>query len=119
MLLNTMLKIGGMLKIGFGESGAHIIANHLGALGELDPLQPGKMVECVYGHCEFTCVPRATNILQGNVVVLINRISAIVHGVTVKHGGAVLQCANLGCLLVWKLHKKSSIGKLWCKFVTD
>ncbi len=107
MLLTTILKIGGLLKIGFGECGAIIITNNLkGSTGELDPMLPGRMVECVYGYVDMSNFIIATDLLQENVVILVNQLAAVVHSVSVRHEGGVLKNVGSGFLLVWKLRSE-------------
>ncbi len=71
-----------------GESGAHIITNNLkGDTGELDPMLPGRMIECIYGYCDYSPIDDCSYILQGDVVTVINKCAAIVHGIAIKHRG--------------------------------
>lgn len=41
ILENTIVKIGALLAIGFGEAGSHIIAKNMEKSGEVDPMLPG------------------------------------------------------------------------------
>lgn len=45
ILENTIVKIGALLAIGFGEAGSHIIAKNMEKSGEVDPMLPG--IKCV------------------------------------------------------------------------
>ena len=45
LLENTIKKIGGLLRVGFGEAGAEIITANMNTNGELDPCQ----------WCVFSC----------------------------------------------------------------
>jgi hypothetical protein len=42
ILENTIVKIGALLAIGFGEAGSEIIAKNMEESGEVDPMLPGK-----------------------------------------------------------------------------
>ena len=42
ILENTIVKIGALLAIGFGEAGSEIIAKNMEKSGEVDPMLPGK-----------------------------------------------------------------------------
>ena len=45
MLENTILKIGGLLQVGFGEAGAEIIGKNMSSGdGELNIMMPGNKV---------------------------------------------------------------------------
>jgi hypothetical protein len=42
ILENTIVKIGALLAIGFGEAGSAIISKNMEKSGEVDPMMPGK-----------------------------------------------------------------------------
>lgn len=42
ILENTIVKIGALLAIGFGEAGSEIIAQNMEKSGEVNPMLPGK-----------------------------------------------------------------------------
>jgi malonyl CoA-acyl carrier protein transacylase len=42
ILESTIVKIGALLAIGFGEAGSEIIAKNMEKSGEVDPMLPGK-----------------------------------------------------------------------------
>lgn len=45
----TIIKIGALLAIGFGEAGAKIIAENMGRGGDVDPMIPGNKVVAIFG----------------------------------------------------------------------
>lgn len=45
----TIIKIGALLAIGFGEAGAKIIAENMGRGGDVDPMVPGNKVVAIFG----------------------------------------------------------------------
>ncbi|MEM1002753.1 MAG: hypothetical protein AAGH46_08895 [Bacteroidota bacterium] len=49
ILENTIVKIGALLAIGFGEAGSHIIAQNMEKSGEVDPMLPGKKCVAFFG----------------------------------------------------------------------
>jgi hypothetical protein len=49
----------------------------VGDSGELDPMIPGKMVECIFVYCDVTSITEATGIMKSNVIVLLNRIAKV------------------------------------------
>jgi len=42
ILESTIVKIGALLAIGFGEAGSNIIAKNMEKSGDVDPMLPGK-----------------------------------------------------------------------------
>jgi len=51
MLENTILKIGGLLQVGFGEAGAQIIGKNMSSQdGELNILIPGRKIFAIFGE---------------------------------------------------------------------
>eukprot|EP01048_Picozoa_sp_COSAG05_P015638 COSAG05_NODE_1906_length_3849_cov_63.156800_2_plen_71_part_00 len=62
--------MGGLLQMVFGNAGADVIARNMtsGEAG-INPMQPGKKVECIFGFCDIrsvcvTCavLPRSSTI---------------------------------------------------------
>lgn len=45
----TIVKIGSLLALGFGEAGAKIIADNMGRGGDVDPMVPGNKVVAIFG----------------------------------------------------------------------
>jgi len=45
----TIIKIGALLALGFGEAGAKIIADNMGRGGDVDPMVPGNKVVAIFG----------------------------------------------------------------------
>jgi hypothetical protein len=41
MLEQTIIKIGALLALGFGEAGSKIIAENMGKSGDVNPMVPG------------------------------------------------------------------------------
>ena len=49
ILENTIVKIGALLAIGFGEAGSAIIAQNMEKSGEVNPMLPGKKCVAFFG----------------------------------------------------------------------
>ena len=52
-LEHTIVKIGSLLALGFGEAGSHIIANSMSNSGEVNPMIPGNKVCAIFGYCDI------------------------------------------------------------------
>ena len=125
LLENTMLRIGGLLQVGFGEAGGRIIRKNMataGAGGELNPLLPGSKVDAIFGFCDIRNFTAATECLQEDVMTFVNRVGTIVHRSTHRLRGAANKNIGDAFLLAWRLpararrrgrhgvHRQSSLG---------
>jgi len=102
VLQNTLNKIGGLLAIGFGEAGSKIIAQNMKMGDDVDPLLPGLKCIAIFGFCDIRRFTDATEILQEGVMLFVNEIGEIVHGVVDRYQGAANKNIGDAFLLVWK-----------------
>ena len=102
VVTKAMVKIGGMLQIGFGEAGAEIIAHNMASGGDLDVMIPGEKIDAIYGFCDIRSFTDATECLQEDVMLFVNEIGGIVHHATVESGGAPNKNIGDAFLLIWK-----------------
>mmetsp|Transcript_3356 Transcript_3356/g.3959 ORF Transcript_3356/g.3959 Transcript_3356/m.3959 type:complete len:579 (+) Transcript_3356:944-2680(+) len=103
ILENTIVKIGALLAIGFGEAGSEIIAQNMAKSGEVDPMIPGKKCVAFFGFCDIRQFTDTTEILQEEVMVFVNEIGEIVHAIVDSYAGAANKNIGDAFLLVWKL----------------
>lgn len=104
MLEQTLVKIGGLLALGFGEAGSDIIAANMSGNDEINPMLPGEKVICIFGFCDIRQFTDATEVLQEGVMVFVNEIGEIVHGIVDKYSGAANKNIGDAFLLVWKFN---------------
>lgn len=76
---NTIIKIGTLLALGFGEAGTEIIKLNMKRVGDVDPMIPGVKNVAIYGFCDIRNFTDATEVLQEDVMVFVNNIGDIVH----------------------------------------
>jgi class 3 adenylate cyclase len=107
VLQNTLNKIGGLLAIGFGEAGSKIIAQNMRQGDDVDPLLPGQKVIAIFGFCDIRRFTDATEVLQEGVMLFVNEIGEIVHGVVDRYQGAANKNIGDAFLLVWKFDEDS------------
>jgi class 3 adenylate cyclase len=103
ILENTIVKIGALLAIGFGEAGSEIIAKNMEQSGEVDPMMPGKKCVAFFGFCDIRQFTDTTEILQEEVMVFVNEIGEIVHAIVDSYAGQANKNIGDAFLLVWKL----------------
>jgi hypothetical protein len=85
MLEHAITKMARLLQIGFGSAGAEIIANNLSEGGELNPMVPGSKVEAIFGFCDIRDFTFATEGLQQDVMLFVNKIADITHRCVPSH----------------------------------
>lgn len=102
MLEQTIVKVGALLALGFGEAGVKIISDNMGHTGDVDPMIPGTRIFAIFGFCEVRQFTDTTEVLQESVLAFVNEISDLVHTVVDKYSG--FPNKNIGdvFLFVWK-----------------
>eukprot|EP00921_Rhytidocystis_pertsovi_P022727 GHVQ01036273.1.p1 GENE.GHVQ01036273.1~~GHVQ01036273.1.p1 ORF type:complete len:826 (-),score=72.14 GHVQ01036273.1:4421-6898(-) len=112
VLETTILKIGGLLQVGFGEVGAEVIGNNMSSGdGELNIMIPGKKVQAIFGFCDIKRSSDASECLQEDVTVFINLISRITHFCCNRWNGAASKNSGDGFLFVWKFSNAADNAK--------
>merc|ERR1719253_1402981 len=81
VLEKTIVKIGSLLALGFGEAGAEVIGQTMAGSGssQLDAMIPGTKVDAIFGFCDIRNFTDATEVLQDQVMLFVNRIAGVVH----------------------------------------
>eukprot|EP00913_Durusdinium_trenchii_P017886 g16806.t1 len=93
----TLIKLGGLLALGFGEAGAEIIVHNM---------QGGREVEAVFGFCSIRNFGDATDVLKEKVMVFVNQVSEIVHGICdTYHGSPNKIIGGNSFLVVWRIRE--------------
>jgi hypothetical protein len=105
ILERTILKIGKLLALGFGDAGAAIIGQNMKGSdsSSVNPMIPGKKMEAIFGFCDIRNFTDSTEILQDGVMNFVNQIADIVHSVTSEFSGSANKNIGDAFLLVWKL----------------
>ena len=81
LLERTIVKIGALLALGFGEAGSKIIAENMALGGDVNPMLPGQKIIAIFGFCDIRNFTDATEVLQEGVMLFVNEIGEIVHGI--------------------------------------
>jgi len=104
VLEKTIIKLGSLLALGFGEAGASIIGHNLACSDSagVNVMIPGRNVEAIVGKARINDFSIATEVLQARVMTFVNQIAEIIHGVVNEFNG----CANKNngdtFLLIWR-----------------
>lgn len=105
ILEKTIIKIGSLLALGFGEAGAEIIGQNMkgGDSSALNAMIPGRRVEAIFGFCDIRNFTDATEVLQDQVMVFVNRIAGVVHSCINEFFGSPNKNIGDAFLLAWRL----------------
>lgn len=112
LLENTVEKITGLLRVGFGEAGAGIISANLSldsAGSKVNPLLPGIKVYVIVGFCDIHHFEDVLVQLTDDVLTFVNTIAEIVHENVAHWGG---QCnKNLGnaFVILWRIEDEEKL----------
>lgn len=110
-LMSTILRIGSLMKVGFGSAGVEIIRNHLEKGQNKNMLmlsEKGSSVSCIFLFCDIRQFTDATECLQEEVFVFTNRIAAVVHSFCHAYGGSANKNIGDAFLCSWLLDEDPS-----------
>jgi len=114
LLENTLEKLTGLLRVGFGEAGASIIAENLNLTDSstdtlIDPLIAGKRIYAIFGFCDIHHFQDITVTLQGEVMAFVNTVAEVVHGMAERYGGQSNKNLGNAFLMVWRIGDKEMV----------
>jgi hypothetical protein len=72
VLEQTIVKIGALLALGYGEAGSQIIAKNIKSSGGVNPIIPGQKILGIFGFCDIRNFTDATEVLQEDVMIFVN-----------------------------------------------
>jgi len=115
-LMSTIVRIGALMKVGFGSAGVQIIRNNLQKghskdAGALILNSRGTMVSCIFLFCDIRSFTDATECLQEEVFVFTNRVAAVVHSICNSYAGSANKNIGDAFLVSWKLDDDSAPTK--------
>jgi class 3 adenylate cyclase len=105
-LMSTILRIGSLMKVGFGSAGVEIIRKNLEKGQSKNMLilnSQGSTVSCIFLFCDIRQFTDATECLQEEVFVFTNKIAAVVHSICHSYGGSANKNVGDAFLLSWLL----------------
>ena len=102
ILEKTILKIGRLLALGFGEAGSKIIADNMAKGGDVNPMIPGSKIFAIFGFCDIRKFANVTEALETDVFKFVNQIASIVHQSIHRSNGSANKNLGEAFLLVWK-----------------
>eukprot|EP01029_Cantina_marsupialis_P014745 TRINITY_DN32357_c0_g2_i1.p1 TRINITY_DN32357_c0_g2~~TRINITY_DN32357_c0_g2_i1.p1 ORF type:complete len:893 (+),score=257.11 TRINITY_DN32357_c0_g2_i1:121-2799(+) len=103
ILENTIKKMGGLIRVGFGAAGAEIIQRNMQFGSSFDPMIPGQRVNAVFAFCDIRNFTDTTEVLKEEVLLFVNRIAKVVHDTVVSWDGAPNKNVGDAFLVTWKI----------------
>jgi len=105
ILEKTIIKLGSLLALGFGEAGANIIGHNMksGDSSGVNAMIPGTRVDCIIGVARVRDFSTATEVLQSKIMTFVNQIAEIVHGVVQEFLGAPNRNSGESFLIIWRI----------------
>ena len=111
LLIRTISKIAGLMRVGFGEAGADIIGKNLNITHGADAMNllgTGRKIHSIFGFCDVRQFTDTTECLQEEVMLFVNRIAHILHSIVVQCDGAANKNIGDAFLLTWKVNNNSN-----------
>lgn len=106
-LMSTIVRIGSLMKVGFGNAGVEIIRHNLSTNRQtgqgIGMGDGGITVSCIFLFCDIRQFTDATECLQEEVFVFTNKIAAVVHSICSSYGGSANKNIGDAFLLSWML----------------
>jgi len=118
VLEKTIIKLGSLLALGFGEAGASIIGQNLACSDSagVNVMIPGTKVESIVCKARINDFSTATEVLQEKVMTFVNQIAEIIHGVVDQFHGAANKNNGDTFLLIWRTSVGDDDRQLQSKF---
>jgi len=108
VLENVIIKLGKLLVLGFGEAGSEIIRKNMDDdISGVNAMIPGNRVEAIFGFCNIRNFTDTTEVLQDKVMVFVNQVAEIVHGIVDTWHGAANRNIGDAFLIVWRTQQFS------------
>lgn len=126
MMQGTIRKLARLLELGFGVAGQQIVRkviaqadtdanngdNGHAAAQDIDFTQTGgDMINAIFGFCIIRDFNTTLQVLQGEIMIYVNKIAAIVHNIVHEHSGAANKNIGNAFLCVWKLPEEESMNE--------
>lgn len=112
ILEKTIVKLGTLLALGFGEAGANIVRENIAGNAGVNAMVRGKRVECIIGMVRVRDFGAFNKVLQGDIFKLVNQIAEIVHGVANEYGGSANRNHGDHFLVVWRVSDDELANRL-------
>lgn len=105
ILEKTIIKLGGLLALGFGEAGAEIIGHNMkaGQSAGVDAMVSGVRVDAIVGFATIYNFLVVNQVLKEKIMIFVNQVGEIVHGCVDDFNGAANKNVGDSFLLIWRI----------------
>jgi class 3 adenylate cyclase len=106
IISDAISKIGILLGVGLGEAGSSLIGTYLRNTKDSDNdvlMKNVQEINAIFGFCDIRNYTDATEVLQQEVMVFVNRIADIVHTICDRNLGAANKNVGDAFMVVWKI----------------
>ena len=112
MIASSMMNLSGMLQVALGQAGITIIRNFLKGSGDPNQLtaQGGTRVQAIFAFCDIHHFSEQTVALQEDIMLLVNKVSVIVHTAAAENEGFINKNIGDCFLLAWRLPEFRSVN---------
>lgn len=112
MIASSMMNLSGMLQVALGQAGITIIRNFLKGAGDPNQLtaQGGTRVQAIFAFCDIHHFGEQTVALQEDIMLLVNKVSVIVHTSAAENEGFINKNIGDCFLLAWRLPEFRSVN---------
>lgn len=133
-LQRTMIKLGSLLVLGFGEAGANIVSQNMSGshTAGVNAMIAGTRVDCIIGYTRIQDFSIFTEVLQGQVMTFVNQVPAgtTSYGLGSSKGTIVRKCAtsayqatlfapNVGLAHACRCTDAGASGRIACQCVVS
>eukprot|EP00397_Hematodinium_sp_SG-2012_P007021 GEMP01007061.1.p1 GENE.GEMP01007061.1~~GEMP01007061.1.p1 ORF type:complete len:957 (+),score=156.10 GEMP01007061.1:58-2871(+) len=104
VLEKTIIKICSLMALGFGEAGMEIISQNMagGTSSSVNAMIPGRKIHGIFAFCDIRSFLDATEVLQDEIMVFVNKISGVIHPTCDEFLGAPNKNVGDSFLIVWR-----------------
>jgi len=76
---------------------------------DVNPMLPGVKIMAIFGFCDIRNFTDATEVLQEGVMLFVNEIAEICHGIVDLYSGAANKNIGDAFLMVWKMEEDDQL----------
>ena len=99
----SLIRISGLISVGYGEAGSEIIKHFIKGNEGFDPMSSGNIIEAIFGFCFIHDFAEISEVFEEKTMIFVNHICDIVHSCVNKFNGYTNKNIGDCFLLAWKI----------------
>ena len=100
---STLIRLSGLISVGYGEAGGAIIKQFIKGDEGFDPMSSGNIIEAIFGFCFIHDFSEISEVFEEKTMIFVNHICDIVHSCVDKFNGYTNKNIGDCFLLAWKI----------------